>query len=78
MATRSKTIRLPDIDVSSPTKPVPSPLRTRGRSSSIVKVEQVGERYIDEALDRSAFVNINANWVNAKGAFLLRVCVSQD
>jgi hypothetical protein len=39
----------------------------RRRSGSIVKVEEVGDRSVEEVLDRSAFVNINADWVNAKG-----------
>jgi hypothetical protein len=39
----------------------------RRRSNSIVKVEEVGDRSVEEVLDRSAFVNINADWVNAKG-----------
>lgn len=41
--------------------------RSRGRSGSIVKVEEVGEQSSDQILDRSAYVNMNANWVNAKG-----------
>ena len=51
---RSTTIKLPAF-------------KTRGRTGSIVKVEQVGDRSTEEALDRSAYVNINADWVNAKG-----------
>jgi len=63
---RSTTIKLPALDLSS-TKSAP-PLRSRARSGSIVKVEEVGDRSIDEVLDRGAYVNINADWVNAKGA----------
>lgn len=59
-------------------RPIPPPLanfdltmrstsRRRDRSGSIVKVEQVGDRSAEEFLDRSAYVNINANWVNVKG-----------
>ncbi|KAG5648760.1 hypothetical protein DXG03_000108 [Asterophora parasitica] len=48
-------------------------MRGRGRSGSIVKVEEVGDRSIEESLDRSAYVNINADWVNAKGAWLIHV-----
>ncbi|KAK0243204.1 ORMDL family-domain-containing protein [Armillaria nabsnona] len=48
-------------------------MRVRGRSGSIVKVEQVGDRSAEDALDQSLFVNINANWVNAKGAWLIHV-----
>lgn len=43
-------------------------MRGRGRSGSIVKVESVGDRSVEEMLDRSVYVNINADWVNAKGA----------
>jgi hypothetical protein len=39
----------------------------RRRSGSIVKMEEVGDRSVEEVLDRSAFVNLNANWVDAKG-----------
>ncbi|KAI6040453.1 hypothetical protein EDC04DRAFT_2567056 [Pisolithus marmoratus] len=44
-------------------------LKGRRRSASLVKVEEVGGR-VEEVLDRSAYVNINANWVNAKGGWL--------
>ncbi|KAF8138879.1 ORMDL family-domain-containing protein [Boletus edulis] len=47
-------------------------LKGRKRSGSIVKVEEVGGR-VEELLDRSAYVNINANWVDAKGAWLIHV-----
>ncbi|KAJ7437106.1 ORMDL family-domain-containing protein [Mycena galericulata] len=53
--------------------PVSAPLRTRPRSGSIVKVEHVGDGSVEEVLDRSAYVNINADWVNAKGAWLIHV-----
>jgi hypothetical protein len=48
------------------TVPVPADIKGRRRSGSIVKVEEVGGR-TEELLDRSAYLNINANWVNAKG-----------
>jgi len=67
---RSTAIKLPALDLSSLKSP---PLRARARSSSIVKVEEVGDRSIDEVLDRGAYVNINADWVNAKGAWLIHV-----
>jgi hypothetical protein len=72
---RSTAIKLPALDLSS-VKSTP-PLRARARSSSIVKVEEVGDRSIDEVLDRGAYVNINADWVNAKGTspwFLSHIC----
>jgi hypothetical protein len=42
-------------------------MKSRGRSSSIVKMEEVGDHSTEETLDQSAYVNINASWVNAKG-----------
>lgn len=61
---RPTTIKLPALDLTA--AKVASPLRGRGRSGSIVKVEEVSDRFVDN-LDRGAYVNINANWVNAKG-----------
>ena len=63
---RSTTIKLPALNISPPPRGFRT-VKTRGRSGSIVKVEQVGDRSTEEALDRSAYVNINADWVNAKG-----------
>lgn len=60
MARSPPTIKLPEIANSATTS-------RRQRSASIVKVEQVGDRTTEEVLDQSAYVNINANWVNAKG-----------
>ncbi|KAN0097107.1 ORMDL family domain containing protein [Tylopilus felleus] len=62
------TIKLPQLSI--PHQNVP--LKGRKRNGSIVKVEEVGGR-VEELLDRSAYVNINANWVNAKGAWLIHV-----
>ena len=48
----------------------------RGRSSSVVKVETVGEDSQEEGLDQSLYGNVNAEWVNSKGtlpAMLVRV-----
>jgi hypothetical protein len=42
-------------------------MTARGRSGSIVKMEEVGDHSTEETLDQSAYVNINASWVNAKG-----------
>lgn len=58
----SPKVKLPPLVTSSPN------VGRRKRSGSIVKVEEVGERSVEEVLDRSAFFNINADWVNAKGA----------
>ena len=56
------TIKLPHLSLPHQT----TALKGRKRSGSIVKVEEVGGR-VEELLDRSTYVNINANWVNAKG-----------
>jgi hypothetical protein len=40
--------------------------RRRGRSGSIVAVQEVGGGQ-EEFLDQSAFPNLNAGWVNGKG-----------
>jgi hypothetical protein len=42
----------------------------RGRSNSILKVEHVDSSN-EEALDQAAYANINADWVNHKGACVL-------
>jgi len=44
-------------------------MKSRGRSGSIVKMEEVGDHSTEETLDQSAYVNINASWVNAKGEY---------
>lgn len=41
--------------------------RTRTRSGSLLKVEQVGEGSAEQDLDQNLYVNINADWVNMKG-----------
>lgn len=66
---RSAAVKLPTLDLSSALSP--TTLRSRPRSSSLVKVEQVGDRSVEEIIDRSAYVNINADWVNAKGRFYI-------
>ena len=48
----------------------PSELKVRvgrTRSSSIVKVETVGEDSQEEGLDQNLYDNVNAEWVNRKG-----------
>ncbi|KAA1473390.1 Orm1 type endoplasmic reticulum protein [Dentipellis sp. KUC8613] len=44
----------------------------RGRSGSLLKVETVDSSQ-EEVLDQSAYANINAEWVNRKGAWLIHV-----
>ncbi|CAA7258558.1 unnamed protein product [Cyclocybe aegerita] len=67
---RSTTIKLPAIDIAATHSPTSS--RSRKRSASIVKVEEVCDR-VEELMDRGAYVNSNADWVNAKGAWLIHV-----
>ncbi|EJF62280.1 Orm1 type endoplasmic reticulum protein [Dichomitus squalens] len=43
----------------------------RERSSSIVKVEKVGEESQTDVLDQGVYDNLNAEWVNRKGAWLI-------
>lgn len=44
--------------------------RTRTRSGSLLKVEQVGEASAERDLDQNLYVNINADWVNMKGGHI--------
>ncbi|KAH9983533.1 ORMDL family-domain-containing protein [Russula compacta] len=44
----------------------------RGRSSSFLKVEHVDSSN-EVALDQAAYANINAEWVNRKGAWMIHV-----
>ncbi|KZT05627.1 Orm1 type endoplasmic reticulum protein [Laetiporus sulphureus 93-53] len=65
--------------VSSPTLAFPDVMHgltvrqaiNRTRSSSILKMEKVGEDTQDEALDSAVYENVNAEWVNRKGAWLI-------
>ena len=41
---------------------------SRERSSSIVKVEKLGDESQADVLDQSVYDNLNAEWVNRKGA----------
>lgn len=40
----------------------------RARSSSLVKVETVGRNSQEEDADQGVYDNVNAEWVNRKGA----------
>ncbi|KAE9409815.1 Orm1 type endoplasmic reticulum protein [Gymnopus androsaceus JB14] len=48
-------------------------MKGRGRSGSIVHIDQVGSSSVEDVLDQNTYVNNNANWVNAKGAWLIHV-----
>ncbi|KAH8094937.1 Orm1 type endoplasmic reticulum protein [Cristinia sonorae] len=43
----------------------------RARSSSIVKVESVGDDSQEQEQDEGVYGNVNAEWVNRKGAWLI-------
>jgi len=47
-----------------------SKLKGRARSASYVKVEEIQET-VDDLLDQSAYTNVNQEWVNRKGAWLI-------
>ncbi|GAA5926593.1 hypothetical protein JCM3775_001060 [Rhodotorula graminis] len=57
---------------SSSAVPKASTATKRARSSSIVSVQEVADTY-DDQLDQAALNNINADWVNYKGAWLIHV-----
>ncbi|GAA6001837.1 hypothetical protein JCM10207_002343 [Rhodosporidiobolus poonsookiae] len=59
---------------SSSTSALPAASRStkRARSSSIVSVATVPETY-DDQLDQASLTNVNAEWVNYKGAWLIHV-----
>ena len=64
----SPTLSVPAITIE--TSPSAAELKVRvgrARSSSIVKVETVGEDSQEEGLDQSMYDNVNAEWVNRKG-----------
>jgi len=70
---RPTSVQLPSLSTGLATTQHTGTMKSRGRSGSIVKVEEVGDNTLEEVLDRNAYVNINANWVNAKGAWLIHV-----
>ncbi|KZT71497.1 Orm1 type endoplasmic reticulum protein [Daedalea quercina L-15889] len=64
--------------LASPTLAIPQPIQgltvripNRSRSSSLVKVEHVGDESQEDALDSAAYENVNVEWVNRKGAWLI-------
>ena len=64
----SPTLNVPHLSIE--TSPSHSELKMRvgrTRSSSLVKVETVGEDNQEEGLDQSLYENMNAEWVNRKG-----------
>jgi hypothetical protein len=62
------TITLPPVSF---VPPSPEKPRSRARSSSIVEVQQVGEDTLEAELDKGAFPNVNSQWVNGKGAWII-------
>ncbi|KAF8338736.1 Orm1 type endoplasmic reticulum protein [Cantharellus anzutake] len=66
-----KPITVPSLNIiTSSASPESSSTKRRGRSGSIVAVQEVAGDQQD-LLDQSAFGNINADWVNSKGAWLI-------
>ncbi|KIY52308.1 Orm1 type endoplasmic reticulum protein [Fistulina hepatica ATCC 64428] len=67
---RPVPIIVPAVDAKIPDLPS---MRVRGRSASLVKVEEVHDHSVEDALDREMYVNMNVNWTNAKGAWLIHI-----
>ncbi|TDL29672.1 Orm1 type endoplasmic reticulum protein [Rickenella mellea] len=64
-------LKLPAISIATSGLGAAHTIRGRGRSGSLIKVEEVGTQSQEEVLDQSAYVNINAEWVNRKGAWII-------
>jgi len=62
---RPAAVKLPTLDFSS--SRFPKNQKDGARGPSLVKVEQIGNRSVEEVIDRDVYLNINADWVNAKG-----------
>lgn len=63
---RPAAVKLPALDFSSARSLKNHKVGARG--ASLVKVEQIGNRSVEEVIDRDVYLNINADWVNAKGS----------
>ena len=71
----SPTLSVPTVTIE--TSPTAAELKVRvgrARSSSLLKVETVGEDSQEEGLDQSMYGNVNAEWVNRKGGFIDVFC----
>lgn len=65
MTTMTTQTGIPTLSL--PDKHVKRTKRTRTRSGSLLKVEEVGEGSAEQDMDQNLYVNINADWVNMKG-----------
>lgn len=64
----SPTLSVPTVTIETSSSAAELKVRVgRARSSSLVKVETVGEDSQEEGLDQSLYGNVNAEWVNRKG-----------
>lgn len=61
--------------MTSPPSTEPTQRTGRTRSASVLKVEEVGATSQEEYLDQSAYMNMNVEWVNQKGAHTQLSCV---
>lgn len=69
--TMSPSVKIAPIQVTETKLSPPRSMgKSRARSNSIVKVEDVGASQ-EQVLDQSAYANNNAEWVNRKGILLL-------
>ncbi|KAJ3808306.1 Orm1 type endoplasmic reticulum protein [Lentinula lateritia] len=67
-----RPITLQPLDITPQPRSSSTSMKSRGRSGSLLKVEHVGRSTVED-LDQNTYVNNNANWVNAKGAWLIHV-----
>ncbi|KAI0065772.1 Orm1 type endoplasmic reticulum protein [Artomyces pyxidatus] len=65
-------IKLPGLSIHTSGSGSASHASRRGRSGSLLKVEKV-DSSTEEVLDQSAYANLNAEWVNRKGAWMIHV-----
>ncbi|KDQ08285.1 hypothetical protein BOTBODRAFT_166173 [Botryobasidium botryosum FD-172 SS1] len=67
------SITIPPVSVVASAIPAASAAKRSGRarSSSFVTVQPVGGKSVEEDLDQNAYNNINADWVNQKGAWVI-------
>ncbi|KAI0920987.1 hypothetical protein AcW1_004890 [Taiwanofungus camphoratus] len=67
----SPALSAPSLDATSSLSIRTNPAMGRSRSSSLLKVETVGANSQEEDLDQNVYENLNAEWVNRKGAWLI-------
>lgn len=68
----SPTLNVPHLSIETSSSTAELKVRMgRARSSSLLKVETVGQNGQEEDLDQNLYENVNAEWVNRKGTHFL-------